>query len=117
MIVPAMALGATRAYMARPTGKTLAKPALFRNSNARIQPMLTLTPPAEATAAPTRQRAAPALRARPMVIFVISLGSLKRLAHRRQKATAPNRKETLTTASSVTSQVVGIIRPKNSRLT
>jgi hypothetical protein len=46
-----------------------------------------------------------------------SLGSRKRLDHRRQKANAATRPETLTTASTVISQVVGIVRPKNTRFT
>src|SRR6478736_8321888 len=117
MIVPATALGATRAYMARPTGNTFAKPALLKSSNASTQPKPALWSGEEARAAPTRQSAPTALSARPIVILVISLGSLKRFAHRRQKTTAPTRNDTLTTASSVTSHVVGIVMPKNTMFT
>src|SRR5581483_5023049 len=117
MIVPAAALGAARAYIARPTGNTLANPMLLNTSKPSTQPRFAFPPPADVMAATARHRTPIALRPRPSVIFVTSAGSCARFPHQRQHATEPTRQDTLTTASSVTSQVVGIVHPKNCRLT
>src|SRR5579863_608780 len=116
-MVPATALGDKRAYSANPTGKTLEKPKLLRTSNASTQPILAFWPPAAMAAAAVSDSNAPALKASPSVILMISLGSLKCFDHSRQKATLAIRLAMLTVASSVINQVVGIVRPKKIMLT
>src|ERR1700689_3962281 len=116
-MVPAMAFGDARAYSASPTGNTLAKPMLFRISNASTHPTLALWPAALIVAAATSASWALALIPRPTMILTTSLGSLKRLAQRRQNATAATSAEIDTAESRVINQVVGIVRPKNTRST
>src|SRR4051812_48883405 len=65
----------------------------------------------EATA---RTAGAQAPIAAPIAIFVISLGAGRRLAYQRQNITAPAIKTVLTTASTESIQVIGIVWPKNS---
>src|SRR5271165_4408078 len=116
-MVPETAFGDARAYMARPTGNTLAKPMLLKTSNPSTQPTPALWPVEDTTAAAASDSRATALSPRPIVILMGSLGSLKYLDHRRQNANAATRLETLTTESRVISHVVGIVRPKNTRFT
>src|SRR5471032_1019708 len=115
-MVAAITFGEARAYSASPTGNKLAKPMLFRTSNIRTHPTPALWPPALIVAATASDSSAVALMPIPTMILTISLGSLNRLDHRRQKATAATKEEIETTESTVISQVVGSVRPKNTRL-
>src|ERR1035437_4032682 len=116
-MVPTIDFGEARANRARPTGNTFANPMLLRISNPSTQPTLSLCVGVETSAAPASESSASALKPSPIAILMTSLGSLKRFAHTRQNATAATRQETLTTESSVISHVVGIVRPKKTRLT
>src|SRR6516225_5800913 len=80
------------------------------------QPIETLVPELAAISAPVARETNPVTATRlPMPIFVISGGSGKFFAQRRQKTTVSARKLTDTIESSVTSQVVGIFLPKKMR--
>src|SRR3954471_5455246 len=107
MIVADRAGGATRAKRARETGKTLAKAALFKTSNPRIQPNATLSPDLAAMVAPIASESIPSTaRTQPIAIFVISVGSRCFFDQSRQKMTEINRKLTDTIESSDMSHVV-----------
>src|SRR5580704_2354050 len=116
MIVEAIAFGDARAYRASPTGMMLAKPALLSTSKARTQPKLALRSGVANVLAIARARMANMASTNPMIILLISLGSLKCLAHRRQKASAITRKLIETIESTVISHVVGMVCPKNTML-
>src|ERR1035437_8605614 len=90
---------------------------LLKNSTPSAQPIPAFCPDVENAAAAARQSTPTALSPRPIVILTTSLGSGNRFAQNRQKATAANRNVTLTTASSAINQVVGMVWPKNTRLT
>src|ERR1017187_2221671 len=116
-MVPTTDFGEARANNASPTGNTFANPMLLRSSNPSTHPTLALRVGAETSAAEASESSASALKPSPIAILMTSLGSLKRFAHMRQNATAATRQVTLTTESTVISHVVGIVRPKKTRLT
>src|ERR1700686_1043765 len=90
---------------------------LFTTSNVNTHPMLALWPPALIVAAAASASSPLELMPRPIIIMTTSLGSLKRLDHRRQNATAETSAEIDTTESRVINHVVGTVRPKNTRST
>ena len=65
------------------------------------------------TAHPASTSGPSALIATPMTILVISSGSFQRRPYQRQKAITPIIVTALTNASSDTSQVIGMLKPKN----
>src|SRR2546423_15370296 len=112
MMVADNAAGATRAYRANDTGKTLAKPMLFRRWKASSHQNDTLPPLVVANAVPTNSERKPVTATKlPMVILLTSDGSRYFLDHLRQKITAPARQLTERIESTVISQVVGICLP------
>src|SRR4029077_16018953 len=117
MMVPEREGGATRAYSASETGKTLANPALFKTWNANNQPIDTLSPVRAAIVAPATSESIPITAIKlPIAILLISVGSGNFLDQSPQKTTARNRKLTDTIESSVINHVVGIVFPKKTRL-
>src|SRR5690348_13061419 len=90
---------------------------LLRRWNVMSQPIETFPPEAAAIAAPAaRERNPVTATMLPMLILVISAGSGNFFDQSRQNTTAPARQLTDKIESSVINQVVGICRPKKTRL-
>src|SRR4051812_39996822 len=94
-------------------GSTLAKPRSLMKWKPKPQRMLTRPWLVAATIdAKASISGAIEAMATPIVIFVISSGSVQRFDHQRQKAIAPTMVAKLNAASSDRSQVTGVWKPK-----
>src|SRR5258708_18158222 len=106
MTVALICFGAIFENSARLTGRILANPMLFISSNTIGKSRLILWPGGTVSAAMNKDNAPAIVKTLPMIIFVISSGSVQRVPHHFQKAATATSIAKLTVASTVISQLL-----------